>query len=868
MKQRIIKWPYLFILLCIGFLYMECSSDEPIEPSSISGKVTDSRTGEPLKGVTVSITPNELNSRITGSDGYYEFQNLTPDKVYTVQGEKENYRTNTKQVKTIVGKNTSCDFSLTPSVAKLEVSQLSVDLGYEATNYSLNVINNGNAVLHWAVSEDTPWLTCMPTTGEVAAGNKQAITLNVDRSGMSRGNYTASISFTSTDGGGANVTVKMSVQGIAVNVSPEQLDFGTATATLQLTMTGGDNVNYTLVPSNSWILPSKTSGTFSKTENLTVAVNRTGLAEGDYTGSLSLRVGEYSMDIPVRMSIIPKTPPTVSLLSVENITDASAQFHGAVLNVGSSTVTRYGFCWGLQDNPEIQVAESCNFGDTSDPKEMTYTTSSLTENSTYYVRAYAENLEGISYSAVMKFVTLESPQSPVVETGSVNSVESSTAQIIGSLLKIGHDKGVTQYGHVWSTYPFPTTSDKKTELGTAIATGPFTSSLTGLYPNVTYHVRAYATNALGTSYGEDITLTTKVGIVTLTTTTVTDITHNAITTGGNISDLGGNSITERGVCWGTLANPSLNDNHTPSSDATDRFTVRIEGLTERTAYHVRSYVKTAYGEIFYGNNLTFSTTHEIHLPQADMTEAEDIGSTSVTFRSSVTSDGDGNISDCGFCYSHLPTPTISDNKISCGKSTSTFSKKVTGLSDNTIYYVRAYVINEAGTAYGEEISFTTLEIALPSLSAVSIEKITHRSASFSAQIVSANNGIINDAGFVYSINHNPELTNHKVSTGTNSNMTIRVNTLSPNTTYYVRAYATNEKGTGLGEEFSFTTEEEPEGSNIETEGFEKDDNLNENIDSLGEINREEYKEDENLNENINSFGEINREEYKEEEDLN
>ena len=58
--------------------------------------------------------------------------------------------------------------------------------------------------------------------------------------------------------------------------------------------------------------------------------------------------------------------------------------------------------------------------------------------------------------------------------------------------------------------------------------------------------------------------------------------------------------------------------------------------------------------------------------------------------------------------------------------------------------------------------------------------------------------------------------------GASIDMSSRVNSLSPKTTYYVRAYATNEKGTGFSEEFSFTTEEEPEGSSIETDGFENE----------------------------------------------
>ena len=819
-RRKLIEHTKLLLLLCVGFLCTACPPD-PVEPGSVNGKVTDSRTGEPLQGVTVSISPGELRSRTTGSDGYYEFTNLSNGN-YTVQGVKENYRTNTKSVVVFTGQNTPCDFQLTPSAARLEVSQLSVDFGNEITTHTLNVINSGDAALHWSASEDTPWLVCMPSTGEVAAGNKQAVTLNVDRSGMSRGSYTATISFTSTDGGGANVVVKMSVQGIAVSVSPEELDFGTATTTLQLTMTGGDNVNYTLIPSNSWILPSKTSGTFSKTENLTVAVNRTGLAEGNYNGSLSLRVGEHSMDIPVRMSIIPKVAPTVSLLGVEGITDGSALFRGAVLSVGSSRVVRYGFCWSSQGEPEVSTAESCNFGDASEPKEMTYTASALTANTIYYVRAYAENTEGISYSPVMKFTTAETPQKPVVETGAVSLIQATQATASGNLLKTGVDIGVTTHGHVWSTHAAPTVNDMKSSLGARADAGAFSSTLTGLSPNTTYYVRAYATNTIGTAYGEEVTFTTIPDVIKLTTASPADITHSSATLGGVITADGGNSITECGVCWATTQNPTVAASHQAATRTGNSFSVRVETLSERTLYHVRAYAVAANGTVYYGNDVQLQTTHQIHLPQASGVSVSQVKVTGATLRASVTNDGDGNISDAGFVYATTPNPSVANNKVSCGVQTDAYSSTLQNLQENTIYYVRAYVTNEAGTNYGEETSFTTLEIKQAALSAVTLTAFSHKSATFSAKVEQLNNGTLTEVGFVYSTSPEPGLTNHKVACGTDTSFSGRTTSLTANTTYYVRAYATNEKGTTFSPQLTFTTKPEPDDSSFDTGDFGED----------------------------------------------
>lgn len=820
-RRKLIERMKLLLLLCVGLLCTACPPDPVETKGSVSGKVTDSRTGEPLQGVTVSIAPGTLKSRTTGSDGYFEFQEL-PVGSYTVQGVKENYRTNTKEAKVEAALNTFCDFQLTPSAAKLEVSQPSVDFGTEMTTYSLNVINSGDAILRWSASENTPWLTCTPMTGEVAIENKGAVTLNVDRTGMSRGNYTATLSFTSTDGGGANVVVKMSVQGIAVSVSPEQLDFGTATTTLQLTMTGGDNVNYTLVPSNSWILPSKTSGTFSKTENLTVAVNRTGLAEGSYTGSLSLRVGEHSMDIPVRMSIIPKVAPTVSLLGVEGITDASALFRGAVLSVGSSRVVRYGFCWSSQGEPEVSTAESCNFGDASEPKEMTYTASALTANTIYYVRAYAENTEGISYSPTQKFTTAETPQKPVVETGAVSLIQANQATASANLLKTGVDIGVSNHGHVWSTHAAPTVNDSKSSLGARTRAGAFSSTLTGLSPNTTYYVRAYATNTIGTAYGEEVTFTTIPDVIKLTTASPADITHSSATLGGVITADGGNSITECGVCWATTQNPTVAASHQAATRSGNSFSVRVETLSERTLYHVRAYAVAGNGTVYYGNDVQLQTTHQIHLPQASGVAVSQIKVTGATLRASVTNDGDGNISDAGFVYATTPNPSVANSKVSCGVQTGSYSTVLQNLRENTIYYVRAYATNEAGTNYGEESSFTTLDIKQAALSAVTLVAHSHKSATFSAKVEQLNNGTLTEVGFVYSTSPEPGLTNHKIACGTDASFSGRTTSLTANTTYYVRAYATNEKGTAFSPQRTFTTMKEPDDSLFETGDFGED----------------------------------------------
>lgn len=813
------------ILLCLSSLLIltGCSKDIISFTGNLLGTITDAISGEPISGVEVLIEPSGTSVR-TGANGHYEFSNLEA-KEYTVYISKTNYQSDQKKIMVTMGLDNRLDFVMTPSQPKLEVLQKVLDFGNESTTLTLGIKNIGHAVLNWQISEDISWLSCLPASGRLQPEESVGIVINVNRNGMAAGDYSQTFGITS-NGGIIDVKVNMSVQGMSVSVSPNELDFGSTNSTMQLTMSGGNNVSYTLTPSNDWIIPNKTSGVFSKSENIIVAVDRANRSEGNYEGSLSLRVGEHSSEIPVRMNIVAKEYPAVNLLSVDNITSTGATFKGAIVRIGSSRVIKHGFCWSKQENPELDTAESCNFGDCTNAKDMTYTTNILESSTTYYVRAYAENSEGISYSNQYRFTTEEADQKPEVETGTAQNIQSRQAEFSGKILKIGTKEGITQHGHVWGRTPSPTIDNQRTQLGSTNVTGGYISALTALEPNVTYYVRAYATNSIGTSYGDDVTFTTSYDVVTLTTTAASNITHNSATIGGSISSEGGNTIIERGVCWSVDGNPTINNVRKSTESVAARYDVRIDGLSELTTYHARAYVITSNDKVYYGNDITFSTTHEIQLPRADVTTVDNIGVTFATFHSSVLGDGDGNISDCGFCYSYASNPTINDSKISCGKKTASFMATAKDLKENTTYYVRSYVTNEAGTAYGEEVNFATLEILVPTLSPVTVKSVTHRSASFVAQILSANNGTISDAGFVYSTNHNPGLTNHRISVGTNSDMSIRVNELSPKTTYYVRAYAVNEKGVNFSEETSFTTDDEPEGSNIETGGYDEEHNWN------------------------------------------
>jgi len=87
---------------------------------------------------------------------------------------------------------------------------------------------------------------------------------------------------------------------------------------------------------------------------------------------------------------------------------------------------------------------------------------------------------------------------------------------------------------------------------------------------------------------------------TVITTDVSNITSTSASCGGEVTNDGGAEVTERGICWSTNANPTLNDNHVTAGTGTGSFTAAMNGLEANTTYHVRAYatneVGTAYGQ--------------------------------------------------------------------------------------------------------------------------------------------------------------------------------------------------------------------------------------------------------------------------------
>ncbi|MBP5557532.1 MAG: T9SS type A sorting domain-containing protein [Bacteroidales bacterium] len=124
-------------------------------------------------------------------------------------------------------------------------------------------------------------------------------------------------------------------------------------------------------------------------------------------------------------------------------------------------------------------------------------------------------------------VTTPAVTLPTVITSSITDITPTTATCGGNVTYNGN-AAVTARGVCWSTSNNPTVYDSYTEDGTG--TGVYTSSITGLIPNTTYYVRAYATNSFGTAYGDEVSFTTPCNNVEVTITGITSLCEGESTT--------------------------------------------------------------------------------------------------------------------------------------------------------------------------------------------------------------------------------------------------------------------------------------------------------------------------------------------------
>ena len=407
---------------------------------------------------------------------------------------------------------------------------------------------------------------------------------------------------------------------------------------------------------------------------------------------------------PVYGEYVPEsTLPVVTTGVVTQITETTAVAGGNVTSDGGASVTERGVVYGTAENPTTASGKVVNGSGTG---TFTCNLTGLQPNTKYYVRAYAVNSQGTAYGEQVSFTTLEevSATPEYVDLGlsvkwATFNVGATKPEEYGDYFAWGETEPKEVYD--WSTYKW--CNGSATTLTKYCTDGSY-----GTVDNKTQ--LELSDDAARANWGGDWRMPTETEFTELCKNcTWTWTTQNGVNGYKMTSKSNGNSIflPATGCRYGS----SLNDagslgGYWSSSLGTDRpnfayhldFSAGFVVWSRYDRYYGLS-VRPVYGEYVPESTLPVITTSTI----------TQIAETTAVAGGNVTADGGASVTERGVVYGTTANPTTANTKKVSGSGTGTFTCNLTGLQPNTKYYVRAYAINEKGTAYGEQVSFTTLE---------------------------------------------------------------------------------------------------------------------------------------------------------------
>lgn len=539
--------------LFIGLMYMAavllcgCSGDdepvpgpEPIpgteEPASVHGSVVIN--GEPVNAAAILLTPGG-GVKITGSDGMYNFTDLVPGK-YELKVFKEGCQSFNKSIELVAGRDEELVFTLAESEGGLSINKSYIDMGANESNNvaGFTIKNDGAVDISWQITNAAPWITeITPESGSVPAAGATAVSFTINRSRLSSittDNYATLLvrSTTQGDGSVAELLVTVFGSGNGTNTANDNSgidyvmvgDLYVQTRDVSASAIDWESAqllceNSTVGDFNDWRLPT--------IEELATIYNNKA-AIGGFNDSISNSSEYWSSTIPENSTsnryyldffngqrgslkgtydmyaraVRKDVAPTVSVLPVSDISETSVTFNGRIDNNDAVKCSERGFVYSTTHLPTM-----------ADTKVLSYTPQSSAEysaevrdlslGSVYYIRAYAvANRTDTVYSDELTF--RYDNQLPIVSTQPVTDIGATTAVLHGSIESRGIP-AYTERGFVYSntiTNPMIETEEKIVVNGIGI--GEFSANLSDLDCNVTYYVRAYATNSEGTVYGETV----------------------------------------------------------------------------------------------------------------------------------------------------------------------------------------------------------------------------------------------------------------------------------------------------------------------------------------------------------------------------
>lgn len=510
--------------------------------------------------------------------------------------------------------------------------------------------------------------------------------------------------------------------------------------------------------------------------------------------------------------------------TVTDRTSSSVTITAQMAYESFSTIKEKGICYGQTANPSV---DGTKISDSNTEHKVTATITGLKEGDTYHARAYAITRDGTFYSGDIAFTT-ETTYAPSVSKPSVYDKTETGAKVRASIRTNGGLE-VTAKGICYSSTNAKPTLEDLVAISTE-ADNSILVSLSDLQGGVTYYVRSYATNAKGTGYSEEVEqfTTTKHTEPTLNGLNVMNIKDDNAEASASIANIGGEgeTIEERGFVVSTSGDPTIDGYNTTkfvSSSTEDAFSTKLTGLRYNTLYYIRAYAVNKVGT-GYSKTLSFETgsSERATLGELKCTKTE---AHSLSFSFEVTSTGGADLTSQGFKWRKSGESEYTNVS---GKLTgNTVTGTITGLTENTGYYVYGYVENKNGETSTGYNTFNTAKLPpgegdnptpgdddgtkKPTVGYTNVSEIYATTAWLSANIESDGKLTITEKGFLWMVDDGTELTTENgtkiIVTSGSTSMRHKLTGLTGKTRYRVRAYAINAKGISYGGYSTFTTDD-------------------------------------------------------------
>lgn len=848
MKKSIIITLTILVLLVVG---CKKKKDETISPGSIYGTVTDKATGDCVPTAGVELMPKGLKT-VTGSDGSFQFTQIDPGdyNLYVTKAGYQDLKSSTITVNP--GETAKGDVQIEKLPASLQILDNNGDpitelnFGGDAgiISKTFKIYNKGTESFRFEINKYVDWIeSIIPQTGTVPVNGNCPIVLKINRDNLVDGLNTSSIIITSETVGGVELVVKASKNPALSILNSNgseitELNFGSDENSIQKTFKLRNNktkkLNYTITKTVDWISninPSTGELNAGTTATISIIINRELLADGDNSAIVLINTpndGGYELAVKAKKELengiveltaanlmvqkidigcvnlssaqtmcassdlggytdwrLPNkeelmilynnrtliggftngkywsstyydyynyndyyyaidfnngevvhldtddsyyvravrtlqgaSTPTIATSIPSNVTASTVTCGGIVSSDGGANVTERGVC--LSKNPDPNISNSTVFQSGSGTGTFAINLMNLSNQTTYYVKAYAKNSEGIAYGEEQSFTT---DMFPTFQYGGETfQVAPDPGNLMSWEDANSYSNNLTLYG--FSGWRLPTKEELLHMYTERASIGGFDYNYPGYYywsrtscdegyhntvnfsgGNINCYVNSkhYSIRPIRPVNGSSATLPT------VTTSTPYNVTTNSATCGGNVTSDGGATVTARGVCWSTNQNPTTSGSHTTDGTGTGIFTSNITGLAENTTYYVRAYAINSEGTA-YGTQHSFTTNSggsSATVPTVTTGTPFDIYIYSASCGGNVISDGGATVIERGICFSTSQNPTTYDYVVSSGSGTGSYTCYMTGLNQGTTYYVRAYAINSEGTAYGALVSFTT-----------------------------------------------------------------------------------------------------------------------------------------------------------------